>query len=165
MATRSQIRCWYCDGLAVANYSCPSCRVVNPQGPPVTKDAVQFASEGSVAQSVAANQEAATYERVISGPGGTAEANGTLANEALLSARTSNRAVTLLTICTVLGVIGSLVVFFLAVGSSSYSNPNKDAQAMSALVNTFVILVSYVITVPVFKYMAVRSREIAERKN
>jgi hypothetical protein len=88
-----------------------------------------------------------------------------LKSDAISSMRTSERASVTLGIFAALGTIFQVVVFFIAITSSSYENPDRSNQIISSLVSIFVIWVSYVITVPVFDYMAVRSREIAERKD
>ena len=89
----------------------------------------------------------------------------TLREQASDSTNVSNRAVVLLTVSAVLGSVFAFIMLCVAIGSSDYENPDKAGQVTSSLIYLFGIWVSYIITVPVFKYMAVRSREIAERKD
>ena len=88
-----------------------------------------------------------------------------LRQQAAASAMTSARAEIFLTISLILGIVFGLLSFFgAAFGPDSYKDESK-AQALTSLIYVFVVIVSYVVVVPIYKYMAVRSREIAERKD
>lgn len=151
------VECWRCGAAKQEpGFPCSVCRV----------DIPSVATESKKSGS---SQKARAWSEVQGKQAiGVARGNGyttSLRGDASSSASASKRAGTLLLVATIIGVVASLFSLFAAItASDSYTDANK-AQAGSALFNLFAILISYIITVPVFKYMEVRSREIAERNS